>query len=101
LLRKSPYRHRVRTYRRRSGKVVHQYERGKGDKPTKLAKPTLGHHKSSSTRAKYIAQITYISQPAETFPVVASSYPEAIDTALSIRRQITPPYQIDIKRLRT
>ena len=51
-MRKSPVRHTVRTYKRRTGKTVYQYPRGHGINKTKIANPTLPTVSSIITKAK-------------------------------------------------
>ena len=99
-MRKSPFRHKVRTYRRRTGRVVHQYERGKGAKPAehhRLANPNMPKRESAQTH--YNVHITYIDLPKETFAVMSSSYPSAIDEALSRRNHLTVPWHIRVSRV--
>lgn len=95
--RKSPYRHKVRTYKRRTGRTVHQYERGHGEKKHKVSRPQI-HKPEQNITNRYIVHITYTNLPTESFPVTASNYPEAIEMALSIRTHITPPYQITVDK---
>jgi hypothetical protein len=100
-MRKSPYRHKVRTYHRRSGTTVHQYERGKGKKPFehhRMADPNLPHRETDGVRTRYDVHITYVGHPAEIFSVVSSSYPETIESALSKRNHITVPWHIRVVR---
>jgi hypothetical protein len=99
-MRKSPYHHKVRTYKKRSGRVVHQYERGEGNKPAehhRMANPNMPKRESVSTH--YNVHIVYVSHPAEVFSVVSSSYPEAIEEALSRRNHITVPWHMRVKKL--
>ncbi len=96
-MRKSPIRHHVRKHRR-CGRSVRDYDRGKGSRKPKLAKPRL--KKQPSAQIDFIVQITYERLPSETLKVNAPSYPEAIEMALTIRREITPPLQIDAKKLK-
>lgn len=93
-MRKSPIRHKVHTYQRKSGKTVHQYERGKGEKKHKVSRPRIHTSEESSKTNTYIVHITYVDIPNEHYTVTASSYPEAIETALSKRLHITVPWHI-------
>lgn len=95
--RKSPYRHKVHTYKRRTGKTVHQYERGKGEKKTKVSRPRL-HHPEQDTTNKYSVHITYVELPAEHYQVNAASYPDAIEVALSKRPHLTVPWHIRVDK---
>lgn len=95
-MRKSPIRHHVRRHIR-SNRPVHDYMRGKGDRPPKLAKPRL--KKQQSAQLNYVVSIAYVKSPSETLQINAVSYPEAIETALIIRREFEPPHEIAVKRI--
>lgn len=96
-MRKSPIRHHVRQHKRK-GKPVHDYMRGKGERKPKLAKPRLKHQQS--VKSNFHVKIVYSNLASESLSVTAANYPEAIETALTIRREITPPWQIDAKKLK-
>lgn len=100
MTRKSPIKHHVRTHQRKTshGKTtVHDHDRGHGKKSSKISKPRL-HRPDQSTDNQYYANIRYIELPSESYTVTAQSYPEAIETALSIRSHITPPTEIEVTK---
>lgn len=98
--RKSPIRHHVRKYKRKTGTEVNDYNRGKGKRPPQIKTPSISNPKTNSSPSpnNYQARIIYVSGPAETFPVTASSYPEALETALISRFYPNSPYMIEVKR---
>jgi hypothetical protein len=88
-LRKSPIRHHVRQHRR-VGKPVHDYMRGHGSHP---AKPTV--RQGSQSKTAFVVRIDYSNLPSETIPVTAPDYPTAIETAMIMRKNITPPIEVE------
>lgn len=95
--RKSPIRHHVRTYKRRTGKTVYQYERGHGKKKVKVSTPRLKPKTQNSIN--FFINVRYVNtQLNESYPVSASTYPEAVELALLARSHITPPTEIEVSR---
>jgi hypothetical protein len=99
MTRKSPIKHHVRQHRRK-GRPVRDYERGHGSRPNKIAQPRLRHSNQQSNSA-YAVEIMYEALPSETIPVSAANYPDAIEMAMSSRREITSPWKIDVRRLKS
>jgi len=98
-MRKSPVRHHVRTYRRESGKTVNDYERGHGSRKAKVSTPRIVRRTSEKQQTGYHIRIIYSNLGSESFPVTASSYPEAIEVGLTVRTKIEPPMQVEVKKL--
>ena len=97
-MRKSPIKHHVRSYTRKKKKThVSDYDRGHGERAKKLAKPTLNQKKKQSF-SDYRVKIIYNNARAETFTVTAKSYPKAIENAMIIRANITPPHVLEVIR---
>lgn len=96
--RKSPIKHHVRKYQRQTGTAVDDYDRGHGTRKVKVSQPRL-HKQEPLTRNQYSVHIIYGERDSETFTIPASSYPEAIENALSKRIHITPPYQVKVDKL--
>jgi hypothetical protein len=71
--------------------------RGHGNRPAKLAKPRLRQPQQSTSN--YQVKIVYGNLASEILRVNGSNYPDAIETALTIRRHIDPPHQIDAKKV--
>jgi len=97
--RKSPIKHHVRSYVKKKGTSVHDYDRGKGERPKKISKPSLRHSTKQQTSNNFQVVIRYTNLPNEVFPVTAKDYPQAIELGLLSRLHITPPYELDVKKL--
>jgi len=93
-MRKSPIKHHVRQHKRK-GRPVHDYDRGHGKR---ISKPTLQCTKQTQSTGRYGVIIRYESLPAESFPVTASSFDEAIELAMNARTHITPPYAVEVAK---
>lgn len=102
-MRKSPIHHHVRQHQRQinNGKTtVHDYWRGKGERKPKLARPRIARPKPEieESKTKFFIRIVYNNLSSESFPVTATSYPEAIETGLIIRTNISPPMQVEVTK---
>lgn len=98
--RKSPILHRVHTHKRNvsDGSVtVTEYMRGHGERKAKLSKPRIGKAGGNKV-AGFNVVLTYSDKPNESYPVSASSYPEAIENALLARSHISPPKSVEAYR---
>lgn len=93
-MRKSPYKHPVKSHIR-SGRKVHNYIRGRGEKPTKLADPRISFKKPSpKPPTKFTVSIKYLKS-RETFQVDASSHDNAIKIAMAKRKSIKSPKEVE------
>ena len=96
-MRKSPFRHHVRQHKRSvdEGSItVHDYMRGDGEQPINLSDPQL-HNNPKHSSFNYIVHIHYLTSPTENIPVSASTYPQAIESAMLSRVNTTPPTQVE------
>ena len=92
-MRKSPFKHHVKSHIR-SGKRVHDYDRGKGKQPKKLANPMMNKTKKSDTNHTVI--IKYNKSSSEKIQVNAKNHPNAIDKALNMRKSTEFPMLIEV-----
>jgi len=93
--RKSPYRHKVRTYRRRDGTVVHTYMRGKGPKPRRGQRPR--RRAITAPEQPFFIRLQY-PDGVEELTVQSSTYLSALDRGITSRRQPDAPHTIVIRR---
>ena len=98
MTRKSPYKHHVRKHIRK-GKPVHDYDRGKGNKPSLIRPFSIG----GST--PYIVKVTYPDTSSETVNVSSSgrnpapiAFRNALNIGVEMRRLIKPPKIISVRR---
>ena len=91
-MRKSPIEHKVHSHKRVGIKVT-AYTRGEGSNPVDMADPTL--QTSNHPTSNFDVTIRYVSIPSETIQVKASTYPEAIQTAMTIRHSTVPPLEVE------
>lgn len=90
-MRKSPIQHKVHRHNR-SGVAVHEYVRGHGKH--KLKEPSLRHEAKS---VNYSVKIKYLGD-SEVVTVSATNYPEAIESAMSMRRSSAVPIEVEAFR---
>ena len=89
-MRKSPIKHHVHSHKR-VGVRVHDYDRGHGLHPT-FIKP---HMNKNQSIFNYTVNVKYISDPTESIPIHAPSFPEAILTAMTIRKYSETPKEVE------
>lgn len=89
--RKSPIKHKVRSYKRKN-KVVRSYLRGKGQGTVpNLSKPTL-HQKPKG----YTVTLKYSDTEKEEIKVIATDYHRAIDEAFEEKMDKRMPVEISV-----
>ncbi len=125
MVRKSPFRHKVRTYTRRDGTVVDMYHRGKGKEPREQLtgggrKPSVRKQVKKPRREKrprkarvrkglrapstpfrnFHVRVTFPDGRSEAVPSVNStSYAGAIDKGLTKRERADAPKSILVRRV--
>lgn len=102
-MRKSPIKHHVRSYTKKKGKLIHDYDRGSGERSKRISKPTIQKptlQKKQKSSNIYKVEVSYVNSRSERFTVTAKSYPDAIELGLVSRTNTTPPKSIDVRKLR-